>query len=290
MYKKDKTVELTHPAWAWALLLILAACIGSFLNVVIYRVPQMLKREWERECRCLLGIEPVPDSRAFNLIGPRSHCPHCDIPLRFRDNVPLFSYLFLKGRCHHCQHPISLRYPAVELLSVLLSALAIWHFSFRVELIFALIFIWVTLPIIMIDLAEQIIPDSLSYSLLWSGLVASSFHLFVNLETAVYSAMGAWFSLWLFIRIFYWLTGKIGMGNGDFKLFAALGAWFGWTMLPLILLLSSFVGAVSGMIYLRTTAQSHQTPIPFGPFLCFSGLVTLFWGQDMLNAYWAFYP
>ena len=283
-------MELIHPFWAYVLIFLFSLAVGSFLNVLIHRLPIMLKNEWEQECRSLMNMPAKEKKTSFNLFWPNSHCPKCQAPIRIRDNVPILSYLSLRGRCYKCNTKISLRYPFIELITALLTLYAAWHFSLTPLFLFTCGFLWLTIAITAIDLDEQLIPDSLSYSLLWLGLIASSFGLFTDLQTAVYSAIGGWFFLWLFIRLFYLATGKIGMGNGDFKLFAAFGAWFGWTKLPLILLLSSFIGAIIGIIYLRLSRLPGQTPIPFGPFLCLAGLVTLFWGNDIIKAYLSLYP
>ena len=281
-------MAFTEPLWIYILLMLLALSVGSFINVLIHRLPLMMKASFEQECRCLLNL-PEKDKKQVNLFFPNSHCPTCHTAIRIRDNIPIISYLFLKGRCSSCKSSISVRYPLIELSTAVLTLYAAWHFSFSLSFLFACGFLWLVLPIAFIDLDEQIIPDSLNYSLLWLGLLANSYGLFTNLEVAVYSAIAGWLFLWIFIQVFYAITGKVGMGNGDFKLFAAFGAWFGWTMMPLILLLSSLVGAITGICYLRYSKQSHETPIPFGPFLCLAGLVSLFWGQDILNYYFSFY-
>ena len=238
----------------------------------------MLQAEYTSMCQTLLDL-PCQPTQSVNLFFPRSFCPNCSRPIRAWENIPLLSYLLLRGRCSQCQQTIPWRYPFVEALCLALSLFALFNFGFNLTLIFALIFIWLLIPLCFIDLQHQILPDSLNLSLLWVGLIANTQSLFTTLPNAVLSAAGAYISLWLFIKLFYVVTGKEGMGHGDFKLFAAFGAWFGWTLLPLILLLSSMVGAVVGIIYLKTTGKCHKTPIPFGPFLCLAGLVALFYGQ-----------
>lgn len=200
-------------------------------------------------------------------------------------NIPLLSYLFLRGRCGQCQQPIPLRYPFVEVLCMSLSLFAGFIFGFNITLLFALLFIWLTIGMCFIDLQHQLLPDTLSLSLLWLGLIANTQSLFTTLPVGVLSAVGAYLSLWLFIKLFYLCTGKIGMGNGDFKLFAALGAWFGWTQLPIILIISSLSGAIAGLIYLKATGKPRGTPIPFGPFLCVAGLASLFYGSQLLTLF-----
>ncbi|MFC3907561.1 prepilin peptidase [Legionella dresdenensis] len=268
----------------YCLVAVFSLTIGSLLNVVIYRLPQMLKNEWVNECRSLSGL-PAVDIKPVNLFFPRSFCPQCNTQIKAIHNIPVLSYLFLRGKCANCQQPVSMRYPLVELLTCLLSTFAAWHFGFNLTLVYALLFIWLTIPMLFIDLDEQLLPDCLTLGLLWLGLIANTQSLFTTLPNAVISAAIAYLALWFFIKLYYLLTGKIGMGNGDFKLFAAFGAWFGWTQLPLILLLSSITGAIGGLMYLKLSAKSNDTPIAFGPFLCVSGLIALFWGKAIINAY-----
>ncbi|MGQ3892263.1 prepilin peptidase [Legionella sp. CNM-4043-24] len=263
---------------------ILSLAVGSLLNVVIYRLPIMLHAEMAQECHSLLNLGEASTSKV-NLFFPRSFCPSCKNTLKVWHNIPILSYLLLRGRCQYCRHPVSLRYPLIEALTCALSVFACWHFGFHLTLVFALLFIWLIIPLIFIDIDQQLLPDCLTLSLLWLGLIANTQSLFTSLPNGVLSAAGAWLSLWLLIKLFYLLTGKIGMGNGDFKLFAAFGAWFGWTLLPLILLFSSLTGAIFGLIYLKAQNKSKDTPMPFGPFLCLAGLVSLFYGPQILHWY-----
>ena len=260
---------------SYVLLAFIALVIGSLLSIYIHRLPLMLNAEWTSHCRNLLNLPDEPQT-PMNLFLPRPFCPQCNSTIPFWHNIPLISYILLRGRCHQCAQYIPFSYPLVELISLTLSLFAAWHFGFTTLLIFALLFIWILIAICFIDIQHQLIPDSLSLSLLWLGLIANTQALFIPLPNAVLSAVVAYLSLWLFANLFYLLTGKIGMGNGDFKLFAAFGAWFGWTQLPMILLFSSVVGVITGIIYLKTTRQTRETPIPFGPFLCIAGLIALF--------------
>lgn len=269
---------------AYLCLGILSLLIGSLLNVIIYRLPHMLQAEWRLECSQLLN-QPVKEETRINLFFPRSFCPSCKHLIPIWHNIPLLSYCILRGRCNQCQHNISWHYPMVEFLSLILSLLAAWHFGFHVTLLFALIFIWIMLVISMIDLKHQIVPDSLSLSLLWLGLIANTNALWTTLPASVWGAIVGYMSLWLFMRLFYLMTGKIGMGHGDFKLFAALGAWFGSMLLPFILVGASLLGAIIGIGYLHSTKKNKDTPIPFGPFLCLLGLVSLFYGSSILEHY-----
>lgn len=276
---------LNHPSFLYIAIGLLSLTVGSFLNVLIYRLPLMLIAQWKKECSELLECPEKEPTQGVNLFFPRSFCPQCKALVSAWQNIPIISYLLLKGRCHECHAGISLRYPLIELLTLLLSIAATWHFGFTVQLPFALLAIWILIPLFFIDLDHQLLPDSLTLSLLWIGLFANTQGLFTSLPNAVFSAAGAYLSLWLFIQIFYLITGKIGMGNGDFKLFAAFGAWFGWLMLPMILLFASITGAISGLIYLRLSHQSKETTLPFGPFLCLAGLITLFFGESIMHWY-----
>lgn len=280
---------ISNNAWFMYLTIaVLSLCIGSLLNVVIYRLPIMMQEDWKQQCFELLAVKSE-EAVKINLFLPRSFCPNCKTLIKAWQNIPVLSYLFLRGRCHHCKTPISLRYPLIEVLTLLLSGYASWHFGLTAKLPFALIAIWLLIALIFIDLDHQLLPDSLTLSLLWIGLIANTYGLFSPLSVAVLSAVGAYLSLWIFIKLFYLITGKIGMGHGDFKLFAAFGAWFGWQFLPLVLLFSSITGAIIGIIYLRINHKSPDTTIPFGPFLCISGLIALFWGQSILNWYMRFW-
>jgi leader peptidase (prepilin peptidase) / N-methyltransferase len=263
---------------------LLSLAVGSLLNVVIYRLPIMLESEWKEQCCELLHVphEPV---KSINLFLPRSFCPHCKTQIYAYQNIPLLSYLFLKGKCATCKSPISLRYPFIELLTMLLSIVALWQVGLTVKLPFLLVGLWLLICLFFIDLEHQILPDCLTYLFLWTGLMANILGLFAPLSTAVLSCAGGYLFLWGFVKIFYWVTGKIGMGHGDFKLFAAFGAWLGWMTLPLILLFSSVIGAIIGGVYLYKTKQSKNTTIPFGPFLCVSGFIALFWGSNIIQWY-----
>jgi leader peptidase (prepilin peptidase)/N-methyltransferase len=268
---------LLHPLTAYIFLGLFCLAIGSLLNVIIYRLPVMLDAEWSSHCRHLLNAPEEP-SKKINLFYPRSFCPSCNSLIPFWHNIPLLSYCLLRGHCHECRQAIPYRYPLVEASCLLLSLFAAWTFGFNLSLILC-----------VIDIQHQLLPDSLTLSFLWLGLIANTQQMFTTLPNAVLSAAGAYVSLWLFIKLYYLISGKIGMGNGDFKLFAALGAWFGWAQLPLILLISSITGAITGIIYLKTTKQTNETPISFGPFLCLAGIVSLFYGDAILHWYLRLY-
>ncbi len=283
----SQLAQLNLPA-AYILLAIFSLIIGSFINLVIYRLPLIIEADFNKECAEHLNL-PAPPTNKINLFFPRSFCPACKTMIPAYFNLPLLGYCLLRGRCSHCKEPIPIRYPLVELLSCVLALFAAWHFGFTLALPFALVFIWIIICLFFIDLKHLLLPDSLTIGLLWIGLIANTQTLFTSLPNAVFSAVAAYLGLWLFIKLFYLLTAKIGMGNGDFKLFSAFGAWFGGLQLPIILLLASFIGAISGLIYLKTQAKSKDTPIPFGPFLCFAGLISLFWGKAIMNWYLAFW-
>lgn len=243
----------------------LGLLMGSFLNVVIYRLPLMMQ-----------AAESLhPHKKTFNLFLPRSHCPACQTCIPAWHNIPLLSYLLLKGKCHHCQHAIPYQYPLVEASSMLLSFLMAWIFGYHLTLLFALLFVWILICLTWIDIRHQLLPDSLTLGLLWLGLIANTQTLFTSLPNAVLSAAGAYLGLWLFIQLFYLCTKKIGMGHGDFKLYAAFGAWFGWQLLLPILMSACILGSVIGVIYLSYMKKTKDTPIPFGPFLCLAGLGAL---------------
>lgn len=280
-------MEFNHVVTSYLMLFIglFSLLIGSLLNVVIYRLPLMMRAEFLRSYQELTEQPVTEEHHTINLFLPRSFCPSCKNTVRAYHNIPLLSYLWLRGKCAYCGHPIAKRYPLVELITLLLSSLAMWHFGLTLYLPFALLFIWLLIPMFFIDLDHQLLPDSLTLGLLWVGLIANTQTLFTPLPNAVFSAAGAYLVLWLFIQLFYLITGKIGMGNGDFKLFAAFGAWLGWAQLPLILLLASISGAVIGSISLRLQQKDQGTPIAFGPFLCIAGLISFFYGKEIINWY-----
>jgi leader peptidase (prepilin peptidase)/N-methyltransferase len=273
-----------YPVTSYVLLGIFSLMIGSFLNVLIYRLPLMLIADWKSECALLLETSE-PLHPAINLFFPRSFCTSCQTQIPFWHNIPVLSYCLLRGRCHNCRTSISIQYPLVELCCMLLSIFAAWYFGFGIKLLFALPFIWMLIVLFFIDLKHQLLPDSITLSLLWLGLIANTQNIFTTLPEAVFSAAGAYLCLWLFIKLYYLATGKIGMGNGDFKLFAAFGAWFGGMILPFILIISSLTGAIIGIICLKISGKTKETPIPFGPFLCVSGLIALFYGQSFIHWY-----
>ncbi|MBU3057262.1 prepilin peptidase [Pseudomonas indica] len=268
--------------------LVLGLLIGSFLNVVIHRLPKMMHRDWQSQARELLGLPAEDSGPVFNLVLPHSRCPHCNHQIRAWENIPIVSYLVLRGKCSACKAPISMRYPLIELACGLLSAYVAWHFGFGWAAGAALVLTWGLLAMSMIDVDHQLLPDALVLPLLWLGLIVNSFGLFASLEDALWGAVAGYLSLWSVYWLFKLITGKEGMGYGDFKLLAMLGAWGGWQILPLTILLSSLVGAVLGVIMLRLRNAETSTPIPFGPYLAIAGWIALLWGDQITGTYLQF--
>ena len=272
---------------------VFALLVGSFLNVVIYRLPVMMERDWRAQCDEISASPAgeLPQGR-FDLMVPRSRCPSCNQQITAIQNIPVISYLLLGGKCGNCKAPISQRYPAVELLTAVLTGIVAWRFGFGWEAAAAIALTWTLIAISVIDIDHQIIPDSISLPLIWSGLFLSLFHplagaeiLFVDAKTAIVGGLAGYLSLWSIYHLFRLLTGKEGMGYGDFKLLAALGAWLGWQMLPLIILLSAIVGAVSGILMIVTKRHERSVPIPFGPYLAAAGWVAMLYGPQIVKRY-----
>lgn len=270
---------------------ILGLSIGSFLNVVIYRLPVLLQNNWKAQCRELLCLEkPATEtSKPFNLIWPRSQCPQCQHALRALENVPLISYLLLKGKCAYCHKPISWRYPVVELLTAVLTIFLAWHYGISWHMLAATLFTYSLICLTFIDLDHQILPDNITLPLVWLGLTVNLFSLFTDIHSAVIGSIAGYLSLWSVNALFKLLTGRTGMGNGDFKLLAAIGAWLGWQSLPFIILLSSLLGAIVGVTWLVANRYHRYTPIPFGPYLAIIGWIGLIWGQSLTQFYLALF-
>ena len=263
-----------------AALFVLGLLIGSFLNVVVYRTPIILDRQWRRQCDELAGRETSAAPR-FDIVVPRSACPACKAPIKAIHNVPVLSWLALRGRCASCKAGISARYPLVELLTGLLSAAVAWKFGYTPQMGAALVLTWFLIALTFIDFDTQLLPDDITLPLLWIGLAFNYFNKFTDLHGAVVGAMLGYLALWTVYWGFKLATGKEGMGYGDFKLLAALGAWFGWQMLPMTILLSSIVGAIVGISLIVFTKHGRNTPIPFGPYLAAAGVIALFWGKPL---------
>ena len=265
---------------------LLGLCVGSFLNVVIHRLPKMMEREWRAECAELSsGDAPAPAAERYNLVVPRSACPSCNRPITALENIPLLSWLVLRGKCAGCNARISPRYPAVEALTAALSAYIAWHFGFGMAAAGALLFTWAMIALTFIDLDTYYLPDSITLPLLWLGLLLNINSTYAPLSGAVIGAAAGYLSLWGVYWIFKWATGKEGMGYGDFKLLAAIGAWLGWQMLPLTILLSSLVGAVIGIGLIVLAGRGRSVPIPFGPYLAIAGMIALLHGPGLTRAW-----
>ena len=278
-------VELLRDPLAFTILSgLVGLFVGSFLNVVIHRLPRMMERDWYAQAAELRG-EQAPANERFNLATPRSRCPHCGHQITMLENIPIVSYVVLRGRCAHCGAGISRRYPIVEALSALLSAYAAWHFGFGASALGALLFVWAMVALTFIDLDTQLLPDDITLPLLWLGLAFNLGTTFAELPDAVIGAMAGYLALWSVFWLFKLATGKEGMGYGDFKLLAAIGAWLGWQMLPLTILLSSLVGAVVGILLIVVARHGRNVPIPFGPYLAAAGLIALFWGERITERY-----
>lgn len=263
---------------------LLGLLVGSFLNVVVHRLPKMMEADWRAQCAELRGETPEA-APVYNLVVPRSACPQCGHRISALENVPLLSWLMLRGKCRGCGAPISARYPAVEALTGILSAYAAWHFGFGWALAGSLVFVWALTAAAFIDLDTTLLPDDITLPLLWAGLLLNLRDTYVPLQSAVIGAAAGYLSLWLVYWGFKLLTGKEGMGFGDFKLLGAIGAFLGWKMLPAVILLSSVVGAVVGVSLIVFARHNRATPIPFGPYLAAAGVIAMFWG-DTINRQW----
>ncbi|MGB7192073.1 MAG: A24 family peptidase [Collimonas pratensis] len=270
-----------------AIAAIFGLLIGSFLNVVIHRLPIMMQRESDNYVAHESG-QPLPHTDRYNLVVPRSACPQCKHQIGALENVPVLSYLALRGKCASCKTPISARYPIVEAFTGVLSGLLIWHFGSGWAGMATLVFAYLLIAMTFIDADTQLLPDDLTLPLLWLGLLLNISGLFVPLSDAVIGAAAGYLSLWLIYWAFKLLTGKEGMGYGDFKLLAALGAWLGWKMLPIIILFSSLVGAVVGLVLIIVARRGRDIPIPFGPYLAAAGLLALFYGHTIMETYFNF--
>jgi leader peptidase (prepilin peptidase)/N-methyltransferase len=284
---------------------LLGLVVGSFLNVVIYRLPIMMEREWISQCAELTENQEdhsendstnksvvnkdkdkdTSDQSTFNLNTPRSRCPHCGHAITALENIPVLSFLMLRGKCSDCGTKISARYPIIESVTAILSVILAWHFGFSWAALAGLFFTWALIALTMIDFDHQLLPDGITLPFLWLGLGLSLWNVFIDSQTAIIGAMAGYLSLWTVYWAFKLVTGKEGMGFGDFKLLAMLGAWMGWKMLPVIILLSSVVGALVGITLIIALGRDKTIPIPFGPYLAAAGWIALLWGSDLTNAY-----
>lgn len=273
-------------SWAfYGLIIFTGLAVGSFLNVVIYRLPIMMEKDWRQQCHEFLELESTQadDQQNLSLAFPASACPHCGHKIRFWENIPVISYLLLKGKCSRCKQGISPEYPLIETATAALSVVVAMHFGVTIQMLPALAFTWALVALTMIDAHKQLLPDSITYPLLWLGLLSNIFNYYTDLETAVIGAMAGYLSLWLVYQIFKLATGKEGMGFGDFKLLAALGAWMGWQSLPIIILLSSVVGATIGIGMILFAGRERSQAIPFGPYLAIAGWIAMIWGDKIMR-------
>ena len=264
---------------------LLGLIIGSFLNVVIHRLPLMMQAEWQTQCQSYLGQAPENDHPTFSLAYPGSRCPHCQTAIAWYDNIPLLSYALLKAQCRHCQTTISVRYPLVELLTAICSAIIGWRFGFDITTLAGLVLTWALIAQSFIDLDHQLLADSISLPLLWLGLLLSLSGLYCDSHDSIIGAVAGYMSLWSVYQLFKLATGKEGMGYGDFKLLAMLGAWLGWQQLTLIIVLSSLLGSVAGITIIMAKQYSYETAIPFGPYLATAGWLALLFGNQ-INAWY----
>lgn len=274
---------------------VIGLLVGSFLNVVIYRLPIMMQRSWRKECLEYLQIDSDPaktdvlsdinKEELFNLVFPLSRCPSCNTAIKPYQNIPVISYVFLKGKCATCGCHISARYPVIETLTAITSIIVAWHFGYTAQTMFALLLTWSLIALTFIDIDHQLLPDSITLPLLWLGLCLSLFNVFTDAHTSIIGAVAGYLALWSVFHLFKLATGKEGMGYGDFKLLALFGAWLGWQCLPMIILLSSLVGAVIGVGMIIFARHDHNIPIPFGPYLATAGWIALLWGNKLNQFY-----
>ena len=268
------------------LIFIIGLLVGSFLNVVIYRLPVMMNSGWKKECTEYLGLEETESNKApFNLMVPLSRCPDCCTAIKPYQNIPVISYLLLRGKCSQCKSHIALRYPLIEAFTGIASAIVAFQFSYSLELLFALFLTWSLIALSFIDIDHQLLPDSITLPVLWLGLFLSLFAIYTDTHSSIIGAIAGYLSLWTVYQLFKLATGKEGMGYGDFKLLALFGAWLGWQYIPLIILLSSLVGAVIGISMILLSKKDKNTPIPFGPYLAAAGWLALLWGDEINRLY-----
>ncbi len=266
---------------------LLGLCVGSFLNVVVHRLPQRLEHDWAEQCRELLGTA-APAGQAApppSIVYSRSRCPSCGHSIRAIENIPLVSFALLRGRCAGCGSPISWRYPAVEALTAALSVLTVAHFGMSWQAAAALILTWMLIALSFIDIDRQILPDAITLPGVWLGLIVNLFGTFTDLHAAVIGAVAGYLSLWLVYHAFRLITGKEGMGFGDFKLLAVFGAWLGWQALPVVVLLSALAGSVIGLAQIVSGRRGREQPLPYGPYLAVAGWIAMLWGSDLIAGY-----
>ncbi|NOQ65244.1 MAG: prepilin peptidase [Methyloprofundus sp.] len=279
-------IILNSPALLGFFVAIIGLMVGSFLNVVIYRLPVMMKRDWKKECQEFLEL-PITDQDAvpFNLALPRSRCPNCNSGIHWYQNIPVFSYLFLRGKCANCQVGISLRYPLVEAFTAIASVVVAYQLGGGLQTLFALLLTWALIALSGIDIDHQLLPDDITLPMLWLGILLNIFNIFTDPVSSIIGAIAGYLALWSIYKLFKLVTGKEGMGYGDFKLLALFGAWLGWQYLPQIILMSSIVGAIIGTAMIILVKRDKSVPIPFGPYLAIAGWIALLWGDEINTLY-----
>jgi len=284
----------TSPVFFYTVLGVLGLLVGSFLNVVILRLPRMMEIEWRDECSRLLQTTLPDDAKTekINLIVPRSRCPHCNHKITAFENIPVLSYLLLQGKCSECRKPISIRYPLIETASAAIAVLLGIHFGLGPQVFPAILFSWALLVLSVIDFDHQLLPDDITITFLWTGLFFNIFGVFTDIYSSLIGAMAGYGILWTVYILFKFVTGKEGMGYGDFKLLAMLGAWLGWQQLPAIIILSSLCGSIIGIVLMIFRKYDRSRPLPFGPYLAVAGWITMLWGTEITRAYsqWALHP
>jgi leader peptidase (prepilin peptidase) / N-methyltransferase len=259
--------------------------VGSFLNVLIYRLPKMMEREWAEECRIYLGLKTQNEETQLNLWWPLSHCPACKKQIRPWHNIPLLSYWLLRGQCAFCHAPISMRYPLVEALTAVASVYVVWRFGLTLQCVMALLFTWIAIALTFIDLDHHLLPDQLTLLILWLGLLASIAHTFCSSEDAIIGAVSGYLVFALTQATFGFFTGKLGMGRGDFKFLAGIGAYVGWQLLPFVILFASFAGIIFALIHMIIKKQYKSIPLPFGPYLALAGWLAITLRSEILEIY-----
>jgi leader peptidase (prepilin peptidase)/N-methyltransferase len=280
------TVFQQHPIFFYLVVTIFGLLIGSFLNVVIYRLPKMMEQEWRNDCSLLLEISPPTDANIkFNLVLPGSSCPHCHTKISPLENIPIISFILLRGKCKSCNVKISWRYPLIELSSSLLALFIAIQFGLSIQTALALLFTWSLLVLSVIDIDHKLLPDNITLPFLWIGIISNMFGYFTDIYSSLFGAIFGYLILWFVYIAFKVITGKEGMGHGDFKLLAMLGAWLGWQYLPLIIILSSLLGSIIGISLIMLKLHNKTQPIPFGPYLALAGWIALIFGDSLNSLY-----
>jgi len=291
MFENVISVFQSTPWLFYTSISFIGLCVGSFLNVVAYRLPLMMKRDWKLECHEFLELEPPEldaDTLALNLATPASACPNCGHKIRFWENIPVVSYLLLGAKCSSCKTSISIQYPVVELVTGIATLVVALTLGVTLQTVAAILLTWTLIALTLIDLKEQLLPDTITLPLLWLGILCSFYNLFTDLQSSVIGAIAGYLILWSIFHLFRLITGKEGMGYGDFKLLAALGAWIGYSYLPQIILISSVVGSIIGITMIVVGKTKQQQPIPFGPYLAIAGWIALLWGETINSTYLSF--